>query len=229
MENSSPVIGSKKDYIFGVVSGFLIGVLLLPILQTTKPTLFESLKFIIIPLFVVLVPIGLVIASWLARKIAILWELSKFIVIGILNTLVDLGALAFIQHASTQSTLPIAPEDILFVTFFGTLTYFTFYKSITFIIANINSFFWNKYWTFKTADSKKSSTEFAQFFIVSFIGFLINVTTASLIFKFFHLLGGLTANQWGLIGAAAGSISGLAWNFIGYKFIVFKKTDTEAN
>ena len=160
MNNSPSTIGSRKDYTFGVASGFLIGVLFLPILQTTTPALFESFKFIIIPLFVILVPLGLIIASWLARKIPILWELSKFIVIGVLNTLVDLGALAYIQHASAQSTLPIAPEDILFVTIFGTITYFTFYKSITFIIANINSFFWNKYWTFKSTENKKSSTEF---------------------------------------------------------------------
>lgn len=217
------VFGSRKDFIFGALSGFLIGLLLLPILSTVKPSLFESLKLILIPLFVTLVPIGLIIASWISRKVPIIWQLAKFIVIGVLNTLVDLGALAYLQRLTSISGYTVAPEDILFVTIFGTLTYFTLYKSLTFIIANINSFFWNKYWTFQTNDTKKSSTEFTQFFIVSFIGFLINVIIASLIFKLFHPIGGLTTNQWGLIGGAAGSISGLAWNFIGYKFIVFKK------
>ena len=33
----------------------------------------------------------------------------------------------------------------------------------------------------------------------------------------------MTGGQLGLIGAAAGSVAGLAWNFIGYKLWVFKK------
>jgi hypothetical protein len=32
----------------------------------------------------------------------------------------------------------------------------------------------------------------------------------------------MSYDQWGLIGAGAGSIVGLAWNFVGYKFLVFK-------
>jgi putative flippase GtrA len=67
-----------------------------------------------------------------------------------------------------------------------------------------------------------------QFFVVSLIGFVINVAMASYVFKSVGPLAGLNSDQWGLIGAAAGSVAGLAWNFIGYKFVVFKKKpDTE--
>lgn len=217
-------LGSKRDYIFGTAAGFLIGLLLMPILQTAKPALFESLKFIILPIFTALVPIGLVVASWIGRQFAIIWQLAKFIVIGVLNTLVDLGALAFMFSLASLTSAAIASSDVL-LTFFAPITFFILYKSISFIIANINSYFWNKYWTFGTENSKKTSTEFTQFFLVSLIGFVINVSASSLIFSFFHKIGGLTADQWGLIGAAVGSISGLAWNFIGYKFIVFKKPE----
>lgn len=214
--------GLKRDYIFGTAAGFLIGLLLMPILQTTKPTLFESLKFVVIPVFTALVPIGLVVASWISRKFSVIWQLAKFVVIGVLNTLVDLGALAFMFSLASLSGAAIASNDILF-TLFIPITFFILYKSISFIVANINSYFWNKYWTFGTESDKKTSTEFTQFFLVSLIGFVINVTASSLVFSFFHKIGGLTADQWGLIGAAVGSISGLAWNFIGYKFIVFKR------
>ena len=71
---------------------------------------------------------------------------------------------------------------------------------------------------------KETKSEFLQFFAVSIIGFLINVLVASVAFKIVLMSPtNLTDNQTGLIGAAAGSIAGLLWNFIGYKFWVFKK------
>ena len=222
-------LGSKRDYIFGIAAGFLIGLLLMPVLQTANPVLYESLKLklILIPIFTVLVPIGLVIASWIGQRFSIIWQLAKFIVIGVLNTLVDLGALAFMFSLAYLTGAAIASSDIL-LTFVIPITFFILYKSLSFIVANINSYFWNKYWTFGTENDKKTSTEFTQFFLVSLIGFIINVSASSFIFSFFHKIGGLTADQWGLIGAAIGSISGLAWNFIGYKFIVFKKPEEAA-
>lgn len=222
METPSTSVGIKKDYIFGIIAGFIIGALLMPILQTAKPELFLSLKFALIPVFTVLVPLGLVVASWISRAVPIIWQLAKFIVIGVLNTLVDIGALAYMLYLASLSSSHVASSDILF-TFFVPVAFYTLYKSISFLIANVNSYFWNKYWTFEVSDGKKSSTELTQFLIVSFIGFIINVAASSFIFSSFHKIGGMTPDQWALVGAAAGSISGLAWNFIGYKFIVFKK------
>lgn len=215
-------MGSKKDYLFATAAGFLIGALLMPTLETAKPSLYEALKFAILPVFTVIVPVGLVIASWIGRRFSIIWQLAKFIVIGVLNTLVDIGILAYMLTLAAASTLPIAASDVAFSVGIS-ITFFTLYKSISFIIANVNSYFWNKHWTFGAVTEKKTSEEFIQFFVVSLIGFIINVVASSLIFSFFHRLGGLTAEQWALVGAATGSISGLAWNFIGYKFIVFKK------
>ncbi len=217
--------GSRKDYFFGTVAGFLIGLLLIPILKTTNPDIFEQLKYILVPVFMILVPIGLIIASWISQKISIISQLAKFLVIGVLNTLVDLGVLAFLFSLASLSGAAIASNDILF-TFLVPITFFILYKSISFIIANINSYFWNKHWTFGTDNHKKTSAEFTQFFLVSLVGFAINIIASSLVFYFFHEIGGLTVDQWGLIGGAVGSISGLAWNFIGYKFIVFKEPES---
>ncbi len=102
------------------------------------------------------------------------------------------------------------------------ITFYSCYKAVSFIVANINSYYWNKYWTFAAQTTKKTETEFVQFFIVSLIGFVTNVLTASYIFKSMHPAGGLSIDQWSIIGAAAGSIAGFLWNFLGYKFIVFK-------
>jgi putative flippase GtrA len=221
MENSSPApapqsIGSQRDYLFGLAAGFVIGLLLLPILSAVKHDLYLSLRFVLIPLFLVLVPLGLVIASWISRRLTFVWQLAKFVVIGGMNTLVDLGALAFI------SAIAIKPDTPWFTIFGQVVAYYTLYKAISFILANLNSYIWNKYWTFQKDSTEKTGSEFTAFFAVSIIGFVINLSVASSIFAL-PALGGLDLKQWGTAAAAIGSIVGLAWNFLGYKFFVFKK------
>jgi putative flippase GtrA len=210
---------SKKDMIAGVVSGLLIGTLSLPVLRAAKPTIYEQVSLMIIPFFLIATPFGLAIAYLIGKKLPVIWQLGKFGVTGVLNVLVDLGvlsALTFLMKAYFNVDSKGAVIAGLSV-----LTFYSLYKSISFIIANINSFFWNKYWTFNQDGEKK--TEFFQFFLVSIVGFLINVFVASFVFKFVQPVAGLNSDQWGLIGAGAGSVVGLVWNFMGYKFIVFKK------
>ncbi len=211
---------TKKDYYLGTVAGFFIGLLVLPILRAANYELYNQLAFVIIPVFVIGTPLGLVIASWISQKISIVWQISKFGIIGVLNTFVDLGILAFLSYIFKQYFL-LDSKDILF-NVVGGITFYSFYKSISFILANINSYVLNKYWTFKDI-KKKSRAEYLQFFTISVIAYLINVIIASYVFKDIQPIGGLKVEQWELIGGAIGSLAGLTWNFIGYKFIVFKK------
>jgi len=207
---------SKKDYYLSFLNGFFIGLLFLPVLYAAKPELYAKFSFFIIPFFIIAVPFGLAIAHLVSKKIAIIWQLGKFGVTGVLNVLVDMGTLSLMTFAF-RTYFSIDSKAAIF----GALSFLTFYsifKSISFIIANINSYLWNKHWTFNQESGKK--TEFIQFFIVSIVGFVINVLVASLVFK---SIAGFSADQAGLIGAAMGSIIGLVWNFLGYKFIVFKK------
>jgi putative flippase GtrA len=219
MENTTGVTITKRDYKFSLAAGLLIGLLVLPVLKAAKPVLYEYLFFIIIPFFLIATPLGLRIAFMIGKKIAIIYQVAKFGLIGVLNTLVDFGVLALLTFIF-RYYLNLEATDI----FIGTLTFYSLYKSISFIVANTSSYFWNKYWTFEQGGVTKTKSEYIQFFGVSIIGFLINVFIASIVFKKFLIsLPGLTPDQLGLIGAAAGSVAGLAWNFIGYKLWVFKK------
>ena len=209
---------TKKDYGLSVLAGFLIGLLLLPVLKAAKSALYDQFALVSIPFFLIATPFGLVIAHYISKKIAIVWQLAKFVIIGVMNTLVDLGILTlliFVFRAFFQI-------DSSLVVLAGVSAY-SFYKATSFILANINSYYWNKYWTFSQNSEKKAGTEFLQFFTVSLIGFLLNVFMASYVFRAVNPFARLNPDQWALIGAMAGSIAGLAWNFIGYKFIVFKK------
>jgi len=219
MENTTGVRITQRDYKFAVAAGLLIGLLLLPVLQTASPVIFAKFWIAVVPFFLLATPLGLRIAFLLGRKIAIIYQIAKFGLIGVLNTLVDLGVLS-LMTILFLNYLRIDSRDILI----SGVAFYSLFKAISFIVANISSYFWNKYWTFDQGAKSQTKSEFIQFFAVSVIGFLINVFVASFVFKV--VLGSLivlSAGQLGLIGAAAGSIAGLAWNFIGYKLWVFRK------
>jgi putative flippase GtrA len=219
MENTTGVRITQKDYYFSIAAGLLIGLLLLPILKAADPGIYSKFAIVIVPFFLLATPIGLRIAFFIGQKIAIIYQIAKFGLIGMLNTLVDLGVLALITFIF-RSYYNIESTTVII----GAITFYSIYKAASFVVANINSYFWNKYWTFDQGKKTQTRAEFVQFFAVSIVGFLINVFIASFVFKMvLASLTGLSDDQLGLIGAAAGSIAGLAWNFIGYKLWVFKK------
>ncbi|MDX1535624.1 MAG: GtrA family protein [Candidatus Spechtbacterales bacterium] len=150
--------------------------------------------------------IGLYVAYLLAKKISAIYQAAKFALVGALNTFVDLGVLNL----------------LIFVTGITTGRTVSGFKGISFIVAAINSYAWNKWWTF---ESKKENIgkEFTQFMVVSTIGFFLNVGTLDF---FVNVIGpqfNIAPALWANIGALAGTLVVLIWNFVGYKFWVFKK------
>ena len=219
-QENSPA--TRKDYELGIFAGILIGLLAMPILATIKPTLYTTIHLFLIPFFMIAAPLGIFIAAKIGRYIPVVWQIAKFVLIGGLNTLVDIGILAALIPFM-RDTVGINPQSVILGAGFFTLTAYSLFKAFSFFIANTNSFIWNKYWTFSGPTEKKDSVQFVQFFIVSIIGFIINNLFASYVFISIPPIGGMDIGQWGLIGAAVGSIASLAWNFIGYKLFVFKK------
>jgi putative flippase GtrA len=219
MENVTGISITKRDYEFAIGAGLLIGLLLLPVLKTASPNLYSKFVLAIVPFFLLATPLGLRIAFFIGKKIAIIYQIAKFAVIGVGNVLVDLGVLSLLTILFS-SQFKIDSKDSLL----GAITFYSLFKSISFIVANMNSYLWNKHWTFDQSAKQQTKSEFVQFFAVSIVGFLINVFVASVVFKIvLGSLGSFSSGQLGLMGAAAGSIAGLAWNFVGYKLWVFKK------
>lgn len=141
------------------------------------------------------------IQNIIKEKIVIIRQFAKFFVVGVLNTLLDLGILNL----------------LIFISGISAGVGYSLFKAISFVVANLNSYIWNKRWTFKAAKGG-----FGQFFVISLIGLLINVGAASLVVNFVGPQLQFSPKVWANIGALFGSAAGLIWNFIGYKFIVFK-------
>lgn len=133
-------------------------------------------------------------------------QFFKFSVVGVLNTAIDLGVLNILIRVSG-----IAAGF-----------YFSLFKSVSFLAAVINSYFWNKYWTFKIVEKPKTG-ELFKFFSVNLVGLVINTGIASLIVNFIEAPVGISAKLWANIGALIAVGASLVWNFIGIKFVAFKR------
>ncbi len=197
----------KKDLKITALAGLLIAVLAIPIIGNLGlPPILKSFGNwgVSIVLFA-LTLLGFLILDFLSRWLPILRQITKFIIVGGLNTFLDFAILNFLI-ASSGITAGLG---------------FSFFKGISFLVAVTNSYFWNKYWTFES--SGKKELEFIQFVVVSTIGLFINVGVASFIVNSIGPVGSISPTLWANIGALIATAASLIWNFLGYKFIVFRK------
>jgi len=220
----------KSDIIAVLVLGEIASWLILSVIKGfLNPELYAKISGTLIWALPIIFPIICLIflyaAVLISKKIAVVSQVAKFILVGGLNTLVDWGVLSFLIFASKGAGL--ASNKVIFEIFSVTIVYYTLFKAVSFIIATTNSYIWNKFWTFRRKTMETAAKEFTQFLVISIIGFLINVGIASFVFKFIATPGNLNLDQWGIIAAAMATVISMTWNFIGYKFIVFevKKED----
>ena len=114
-------------------------------------------------------------------------------------------------------------------------------QAISFTMAAINNFLWNRYWTYPDSRSKPILRQFGQFFVLSLIGLLIRtpifwllsgpavaIVNSMLYGPFAGLLNlvtstlHITVEQLGLNLALAGAVLVvLFWNFFSNRFITY--------
>jgi len=143
-------------------------------------------------------------------RFPIIKQFIKFFLVGVMNTGVDLAVLNMLMF-SFQKTEGLA---------------YSVFKAISFFVAVVFSYYINKNWTFRDSSNKGANKKFAQFVSISIVSAFINVGVATAVVSFIKPLVGLefiSSQLWGNIGALCGTAVGLFWNFVGYKFIVFKK------
>ncbi len=136
-------------------------------------------------------------------------QFLKFCATGIVNTLIDFSILNL----------------LIFLIGLGNPLNYSIFKAISFLGGATNSFFWNKNWVFKKKDdTQKRKREVVSFFAVSTTGLLLNTSIATFAFL-------LITNHFPdvpeIFSANVSALAGLTilvfWDFLGYKYIVFKK------
>jgi len=197
---------SQKDIRFSILAAFLIGVLSLPTINNNLPGYSFNTRILIALTLIVLTLIGLTALRFLSRWVSIFWQMAKFIVVGGLNTFLDFAILNLLIAATG-------------ITAGGE---FSLFKALSISVAIINSYLWNKHWTFETKGGGKG--EFIEFLIVSLVGLGINVGSASILVNYVTPFFGLGPVNWANLSALIATFLGLVWSFLGYKLFVFKKT-----
>jgi putative flippase GtrA len=196
----------KDDLLTGLVLSYLIAGFLIPTLINTG--LYNKLPHtylfvFLFAIFPILTLIGIAVAHELGKKVHIIWQFAKFALVGILNTAIDFGILNILVSLTGIYKGP------------ATL----FMDATAFSTAVINSYYWNRKWTFHGA----KQADFISFVAVTLIGLSINASLVFVITTFVQPHFVQTGQQWINVAKAMATAISLFWNFTGYKVIVFKK------
>lgn len=219
-------MATKKDYQLVLIIGLAVGLLVQPILSNT---LFKAeacigvegvpndcggnllIRLVVFLAFALLAPTALFIASWIGRKIPVIYQFAKFAAVGSLNSFIDLGVFNTLSYFLTTGG---KVENLPFFAF----------KSVSFLAATTNSYLWNKNWTFKSNEETHTSTV-VKFYAITAMTYLLSTGVATGVNAIGPLFG-IPGNVWSnVLAPICGIFTALLVNFLSYKFIVFKKVD----
>ncbi len=201
----------RDFYLVGVI-GFLVGWLVALPAANIGVSITPLFFVISVVGFTLFAPLALWVLKLLSRKWAVFEQFGKFAAVGTLNTLVDLGVLNL----------------LILITDLASGAPFVGFKTISFLVATTNSYFWNKFWTFGSR-MPVTGKEYLRFAFFTLGGTLINVGIASLVVNVIGAPEGMNPKLWANIGALCGVFAGFMWNFLSYKFIVFKGSVQNSN
>jgi putative flippase GtrA len=102
------------------------------------------------------------------------------------------------------------------------------FKAVSFGTALINSYLWNKFWSFRAGSTGPGRGEFVKYALVTIAGFGINVGTTFALINLIHPPFGLSQLRWDNTAAVIATAANLVWNFIGYRLMVFKAQPAES-
>jgi len=198
----------KLDYYLGGFVGFLVGVFGIPTAYNVgihSQTVLMALPLIGALLFA----LGIIISHLVARKIHVFRQIGRFVAVGFLNTSIDFGVLNILSLASGVTS-----------------GFFVGGVNIPgFVIAVINSYIWNKIWVFEDRENGNLFKDFPKFLLVTLVGLALNSGIVVTVTTYVHPFLEVNMNTWLNIAKVIATFIVLFWNFMGYKFVVFKKKE----
>jgi len=202
----------KKDIIYSLICGevtswFLIFVIKNPYIEEFRTLArIENLVWVLPILFPIIFLFGILAGFVISKFIRIIFQIVKFAEVGVLNTFIDIGILnLLVWKTGITSGGYLAPLN-----------------TISFLCAATNSFYWNKFWTFRSG-GRTEGKEFLKFLTISIIGWGINTGTVVLGTSFLMPVSIFSPGALVNIVKLIATFISMIWNFLGYKFIVFKK------
>ena len=199
-------MGNSRDYKLVTLIGGLVGLLIQPIIANLVVSPSIILRLGTLFGFLILAPLALWTAAFLGKFVPVLYQFAKFAAVGALNTMIDFGVFN-LEVLFSGISKGVAASG---------------FKAVSFLFATTNSFFWNKYWTFGVKE-KATSGEAAKFYLVAFLGWSVNVSIFSFVVNIMGAPHGVSDALWANFGVLCGVAGAFLIDFLGFKYIVFKK------
>lgn len=200
---------TRRDYGAVVFIGACFGLFSIPILRTVNISFLPigwGTGAALVVFFSFFAALALAAAGLVARYIPVVLQIAKFSAVGAFNTFLDWGTLNLVMLFFAQASGG---------------GWYAAAKGFSFIVANVGSYVWNKYWTFEAGGRGRVGREVASFIVVSLIGLAINIGVAVWVQNAIPISSFFTAGRIANLGAASATVVSLVWNFVGYKFFVF--------
>ena len=133
-------------------------------------------------------------------------QFIKFVLVGFINTAVYFGSLNLFMVVSQIHQ--------------G--WWYSIFVAIAFVVSSINSYFWNKRWTFQKGKQFERK-EFSRFITICTISFFINVGIASFLNNTLGAQLGIPVFLWANLSALVPAVITTFINFFGSKYLVFER------
>ena len=133
-------------------------------------------------------------------------QVIRYGMVGALNTLIDFATL-----------------NIL-VAIWGVVSGFPLVlcNAVAFLVANLNSYFLNKKWTF-AEESGSSMKQYLFYLTLTIGGLIINSLILYLIVAAFPRPTSLSPTLWVNVAKVGATAASMIWNYLACRFIVFRK------
>ncbi|MCX6718374.1 MAG: GtrA family protein [Candidatus Staskawiczbacteria bacterium] len=199
----------RNDIIFAIICGLAVAWVGMDFLPKYGWMFFIILPILSVAGLLLCLPAGRQ-ATTGYKKPLFLGQLGKFALAGAFADVVDIK---------------------VFQILFFLLPFSLIIKSVSFLVATAIKYWANKHWAFGDGEivgflsrAKKLTIseikEIGQFLLITLVGLAINVIS---FYYFSRMKTGLSIKIWTEISIILSALVVALWNFLGYKFIVFKK------
>lgn len=205
---------NKRDLIISYVLGWIIAtfvyVIRFSLIEEVPSELILFFnKFIIFVFIPVLATLAVYFAFKVAKDRRVVRQFSKYALVGCSNLTIDFGILNVLIYLSNRD------QGI----------YYSVFKAVSFVCAIFNSYLWNKFWTFENLDISQAKKQFIKFIIVASVGLLINVVVATIVVNDLRVES-IPSRIWANVGAFSSLVAVVLWDFLGYKYLVFREKNS---
>ena len=195
------------DVIFALITGRVIGFVVSDFFKELGIETNFLENVIIWLVFPLVALFCLWVCHVIGRKFLFIFQVAKHVLVGAFATVIDLKLFEFLVWllALVVSINPLVA------------------KGISFIFSTLIKYWGNKYWAFQKHEKEDMRREIIQFFVITVVGLAIDVFAFYILTKVTGPQFGIRSVLWIKTSVIFAAIIAAVWNFLGYKFLVFKK------